>query len=88
MTDPKFMERISKFDKDNISEKVMARIETYTKKDTFLPDLMKKKSEVAGALCLWVRSVEEYNKALKIVIPKRKKKELAEAKLKALMDSL
>ena len=88
MTDPKFMEKISKFDKDNIPEKVMGRIEGYTKKDTFLPDLMKKKSEVAGALCLWVRSVEEYNKALKIVIPKRKKKEQAEAKLKALMESL
>jgi dynein heavy chain len=66
----------------------MTRIESYTKKDNFLPQLMKKKSEVAGALCLWVRSVEEYSKALKIVIPKRRKKEAAEATLAHLMQSL
>ena len=88
MTDKDFMSKIQKFDKDHIPDKVMARIEGYTKKDNFLPQLMKKKSEVAGALCLWVRSVEEYNKALKIVIPKRKKKEAAEAHLAKLMQSL
>ena len=88
MTDPKFMEKIQKFDKDHIPDKVMARIEAYTKKDNFLPQLMKKKSEVAAALCLWVRSIEEYNKALKIVIPKRRKKEAAEATLAKLMQAL
>jgi dynein heavy chain len=88
MTDPKFMEKIQKFDKDHIPDKVMSRIESYTKKDNFLPQLMKKKSEVAAALCLWVRSIEEYNKALKIVIPKRRKKEAAEAQLAKLMKSL
>jgi len=39
------------------------------------------KSLVAGALCGWVRAVEEYHKALKIVRPKIKKKEDAEALL-------
>lgn len=46
---------------------------------------MAKKSEMAGILCGWVRSVEEYHKALQIVLPKRKKleqaiKDLAEKK--------
>ena len=88
MTEANFMEKIKFFDKDNISDNVMSKIESYTKKDNFLPEYMKKKSVVAGALCLWVRSVEEYNKALKIVIPKRKKKEAAEALLAKLMASL
>jgi len=48
---------------------------------------------MAGILCGWVRSVEEYHKALQIVLPKRKKLEQAKkdleekkARLKKLTD--
>lgn len=81
MTDPKFMKRIVNLDKDNMSESTMKKIETYTKKDNFLPQILIQKSLVAGALCSWVRAVEEYHKALKIVRPKIAKKEAAEAQL-------
>lgn len=64
MNDPKFMNRILEFDMDNISASVINRIQTFTSKDDFLPSVMKKSSEMAGILCLWVRSVEEYHKAL------------------------
>jgi len=79
MTDPKFIDRIMDLDKDNMSETTMKRIESYTKKDNFLPSILTQKSLVAGALCAWVRAVEEYHKALKIVRPKLAKKEAAEA---------
>ena len=46
------------------------------------------KSVVAGALCQWVKAVEDYHKALKIVRPKIAKKEAAEALLKDLMSQL
>jgi len=88
MTDPKFMERIITLDKDNMAEKVMVKIETFTRKDNFLPAILMQKSVVAGALCSWVKAVEEYHKALKIVRPKIAKKEKAEATLKELMASL
>ena len=37
MTDPKFMDRITKLDKDNMSEHTMKKIEVYTRKNDFLP---------------------------------------------------
>jgi dynein heavy chain len=46
--------------------------------DNFQPHLMIKVSMAAGALCMWVRSIEDYAKALKVVGPKRDRKLLAE----------
>ena len=88
MTDPKFMDKIITLDKDNMSEKTMVKIEAYTKKDNFLPQILMQKSVVAGALCSWVKAVEEYHKALKIVRPKIAKKEAAMALFKQLEDQL
>jgi dynein heavy chain len=59
----------------------LKKIEKYTKKETFDPVSIKKVSEAAGALCIWVRSMEDYAKALKIVGPKRQKKQYAEEQL-------
>ena len=42
---------------------------------------IQKKSEAAGALWIWVRSMEDYAKALKVVGPKRQKKAFAEEQL-------
>ena len=84
MTDPKFMKRIVDLDKNNMPETTMKRIESYTKKDNFLPQILQQKSVVAGALCAWVRAVEEYHKVLNVVRPKIAKKEAAEAYVKQL----
>ena len=40
MTDPKFMNRIICLDKDNMSDKVMKKVETFTGEDNFLPQIM------------------------------------------------
>ena len=88
MADMKFMERIINLDKNNMPESTMKKIEAYTKKDNFLPQILMQKSIVAGALCSWVKAVEEYHKALKVVRPKIAKKEAAEALLKELEASL
>ena len=69
LTDPKFMHKVINLDKDNIPEIIMKRIEVFTKKDNFLPQIMMQKSVVCGALCSWVKSVEEYHKCLQIVRP-------------------
>ena len=88
MNDVKFMERILTLDKENMQEVTMKRIEAFTKKDNFLPQILTQKSEMAGALCAWVRAVEDYHKALKVIRPKLKKKEDAEALVKALQEKL
>jgi len=81
MNDVKFMDKILGLDKENMAESTMKKIEAYTKKDNFLPQILFQKSQVAGALCAWVKAVEEYHKALKVVRPKIAKKEAAEALL-------
>jgi len=49
-----------------------------------LPQILVQKSLVAGALCAWVRTIEEYHKALQIIRPYIKAKEDAEALFKEL----
>jgi dynein heavy chain len=53
--------------------------------DNFKPEHVTKISLAAGALCSWVRSLEDYSKALKVVAPKRAKKQFAEEQLKKKM---
>ena len=76
------------YDKDNIDKKILKKIEGYTKAETFQPEYVHGKSIAAGALCMWVRSIEDYSKALKIVAPKREKKRNAEEQLKLKMEYL
>jgi dynein heavy chain len=88
MADPKFMDKIKGLDKDHMSEGIMKKIEAFTKVDTFHPAYLRQKSVVAEKLCIWVKAVEDYHKALKIVRPKVEKRDAALAKLKSLEDSL
>ena len=78
LANPKFVEMIMSFDKENIPVKTMKAIEKYTKQENFNPVYVEAKSIAAGKLCLWVRSIEDYAKALKVVGPKREKKAYAE----------
>jgi len=88
LADPQFVKKIKEFDKDRITPNIMKKIEKYTKKEEFDPDYIMKKSEAAGALCLWVRSMEDYAKALKVVGPKRQKKQYAEEQLAKKIEAL
>ncbi len=88
LADPKFVDKIMGFQKDSISAKTLKAIEKYTKQENFQPDYVKEKSMAAGALCMWVRSLEDYAKALKIVGPKRDKKAYAEERLREKVEYL
>jgi len=88
LNDTKFLDRIMDFNKDGINSKVLKKIESFTKESDFTPELMNKKSAAAGALCIWVRAIEDYAKCLKIVNPKREKKAIAEATVKRLRENL
>lgn len=88
LAEPTFVKRITAFDKDAIPQATLRRIEKYTRLETFLPEKVTQVSLAAGALCLWVRSLEDYARALKIVAPKRAKKEYAEEQLRKKQASL
>ena len=81
LNDTGFLKSIIEFDKDAIDTRTLKKIETYTKDNDFTPEFMNTKSAAAGALCTWVRAIEDYAKCLKVVNPKREKKAIAEANL-------
>jgi len=88
LNDTQFLNKIMDFNKDAIQQKTLKKIETYTKEAEFTPEYMNKKSAAAGALCVWVRAIEDYAKCLKIVNPKREKKAQAEARVAKLNEDL
>jgi len=82
LADSQFVKKVTEFDKENISPATLKKIEKYTKMENFQPQYVSRVSMAAGALCMWVRSLEDYSKALKVVAPKRAKKAYAEEQLK------
>lgn len=64
--DSGFLNKMKNLDKDNISNKTLQKLASYTKDEEFTPVSMTCKSMVAGELCVWVRAVEDYAKCLKL----------------------
>lgn len=85
LADSNFIKKVMEYDKENISQVILKKIEKYTRMDNFKPEHVTKISQAAGALCSWVRSLEDYSKALKVVAPKRAKKAFAEEQLRKKM---
>jgi len=81
LSDSNFIKKVMEFDKENISATVLKKIEKYTKMENFQPQFVMKVSIAAGALCQWVRSLEDYSKALKVVAPKRQRMKYAQEQL-------
>ena len=50
------------FDKDNISDKTLRKIEKYTRLPEFQPEKVGVVSFAAKSLCMWVRAIELYGK--------------------------
>ncbi|XP_038214645.1 dynein heavy chain 2, axonemal [Zerene cesonia] len=75
--DQYFLDRLREFDKDNIADKTLKKIGTYTAKPDFDPEIVGTVSLAAKSLCLWVRAIEKYGKVYKIVKPKKERLEEA-----------
>ncbi|XP_050561707.1 dynein axonemal heavy chain 2 [Spodoptera frugiperda] len=75
--DQYFLDRLREFDKDNISDKTLKKVGTYTVKPDFDPEIVGTVSAAAKSLCLWVRAIEKYGKIYKIVKPKKERLEEA-----------
>merc|ERR1712048_297996 len=57
MGDTQFIEKLKNYDKDALATnaKLTAKLQKYIKRDDFQPDTVKKVSNAACSLCLWVR---------------------------------
>ena len=82
--DTKLIARLKAFDRDNISESVIARIRRdYIANPDFTPARVKASSFAAMGLCKWVVGMEKYEKIVKVVAPKKVKLAAAETALAA-----
>merc|ERR1712232_845705 len=60
MNDVQFLRRTKHFDKDNITDATLRKMQMYTKNPNFTPELVQNVSVAAGALCQWVLAMEIY----------------------------
>jgi dynein heavy chain len=79
--DPKFLQRLYDFDKDAISDEVIEKLQPVITDPGFAPELVKKASEAAKGLSLWVGAMVKYQRVSKIVGPKKAQLEAATKEL-------
>ena len=76
MTDIKFLDRLKKYDKDNIASDVLRSVgNMVTNKQTFNIERITQANRAAGGLAKWCFALYKYSEALKIVRPKKQKVE-------------
>eukprot|EP00965_Chrysotila_dentata_P085320 2815180-Pleurochrysis_carterae.AAC.4 len=71
MNEPKFLQSLVDYDKDNVPPAVIERIRSYVANPDFEPEVVKKSSTAAFGLCCWVRAMEIYDRVAKLVAPKK-----------------
>lgn len=86
--DPNFIMSLKDFDKDNIPDKVLRKINKYTSEPDFQPEKVGTVSGAAKSLCMWVRAMETYGQIFRVVQPKRERYNQAMAQLKEKQDAL
>ncbi|KAF4658988.1 hypothetical protein FOL47_007767, partial [Perkinsus chesapeaki] len=81
--DPRLLDRLINFDKDNISEEAMKKVKPLYDDPNFEPEVIKKASIAAMGICKWARAMVVYDKVAKEVGPKRAALAQAEGKAAA-----
>jgi len=73
----KLLEDMQTYDKDNIADSVIKKIEPFIDNPEFMPEEIARASKACRAMCMWVRAMHTYHSVTLVVEPK--KKLLAEA---------
>jgi dynein heavy chain len=55
-----FLTQLQEYDKDNMSDKLLQKIDKYMADPEFLPEKVGKVSNAAKGLCSWVRAMHLY----------------------------
>ncbi|KAK3243833.1 hypothetical protein CYMTET_46533 [Cymbomonas tetramitiformis] len=71
LSDVQLIKKLTEFDKDGMTDKIMKGIRKYIDDPTFTPDQVAKQSNAAKSLCLWVHAMDKYARVSKIVAPKK-----------------
>lgn len=83
-----FMQRLFEYDKDNIPEQVIRRLQPYIDDEDFVPEKVCRVSTACHALCLWVKAMERYHHISRRVDPKRQELMRAEWQLQMQMNKI
>ena len=75
------LKRLMDFDKDNVPDKVIKKLEKYTKDEGYTPETVGKVSNAAKSLCMWTHAMDVYSKVAKDVGPKKEALASAQATL-------
>ncbi|KAJ3154924.1 Dynein heavy chain 7, axonemal [Geranomyces michiganensis] len=87
--DPKFLEGLKAFDKDDIPVNVIKAIrQKYIPNPEFKPEKVRNASSAAEGLCSWIIAMEAYDRVAKEVAPKQMALAKAEAELAETMAGL
>ena len=81
LADPRLLDKMVNFDKDNIPEAVITKVQPLYDSEDFDPEKIKKGSLAAMGICKWVRAMVVYDKVAKEVAPKKLKLAKAEAEV-------
>eukprot|EP00746_Dinoflagellata_sp_MGD_P162191 gnl/MRDRNA2_/MRDRNA2_89635_c0_seq1.p1 gnl/MRDRNA2_/MRDRNA2_89635_c0~~gnl/MRDRNA2_/MRDRNA2_89635_c0_seq1.p1 ORF type:complete len:835 (-),score=188.21 gnl/MRDRNA2_/MRDRNA2_89635_c0_seq1:196-2388(-) len=88
LNDCHFMRRLLEFDKDNIPERVIRRLQPYIDNEEFVPETLSKMSRACQAFCIWVRSMHTYHHVAQRCEPKRQKLREAEQAMESMQQTL
>jgi dynein heavy chain len=69
----KFMQDMKEYDKENISEKTVTRVNAIINSENFTMEKVKSASQALVAILKWSKAMMSYHELLKIVNPKRAK---------------
>ncbi|XP_066588945.1 dynein axonemal heavy chain 6 [Prorops nasuta] len=84
LSDIHFLERLLAYPKDEISDKLLNKLQAYVTHPDFKPELVAKQSKVCKSMCIWVRAIHGYAKIYRVVEPKRQKLQQAQNELWAI----
>ncbi|RHY24853.1 hypothetical protein DYB25_001221 [Aphanomyces astaci] len=84
----KFLESLFAFDKDNIPDATIAKVQPYIDDPNFTPEMIEKSSKACTAICMWARAMYTYHFVAKSVEPKKKALAEAQTELDATMEIL
>eukprot|EP00667_Euglena_gracilis_P000011 EG_transcript_11 len=82
------LDSLIKFDRDNIPEKTIQKIEPLIKSEDFTPEKVKTSSFACAAMCSWCHAMHKYHYVALDVAPKRAMLEKAEAELAVVTERL
>ncbi|KAI9348792.1 dynein heavy chain and region D6 of dynein motor-domain-containing protein [Zopfochytrium polystomum] len=88
LSDPQFMKKMAEYDKDNIPEAIIKKLQKYVQNPGFNPETVEKVSRACKSMVMWVIAMDLYSRVFKEVAPKRRRLEEAQQTLEQTMAKL